>query len=285
VKRKICKILTASSIEESKLMEFSKEIKARSDIIQFIKSHKNEEVFYVCVFPSMKHEDILIKLERKMCLKIGKIKDAKLCSNENNVLYINVFDIRHFKRDQIACILSKKLDILNAFKNVIVICEKKENLNHYNHVVLYGTDRQIEQISKSYLNLFNNFESQNPDMKQSYIENCIHEIEETVNFMIRHKPAVAKLKFLQIIHQIRRSLNLTITADTPDDFFYVLNCFYDLHKKYFECKKLDNDYVNTFIAIDTPYLSEDCIEYMKSDIRFRDLFINELLIGISLRNL
>ena len=109
-------------------------------------------------------------------------------------------------------------------------------------------------------------------MKQSYIENCIDEIEKTVNLMIRHKPDVAQLKFLQILHQIRRSLNITITADTPEYFFYVLDCFYDLHKKYYECKKPDNDYVNTLIAIDTPYLSEDSIEYMKNDIRFRDLF-------------
>ncbi len=73
----------------------------------------------------------------------------------------------------------------------------------------------------------NKFESQNPDMKQSYLENCIDEIERNVDFMIRHKPDIAPLKFLQILHQIRRSLNITITADTPDYFFYVLGCFYD----------------------------------------------------------
>ena len=128
VNNKIKEILTDSLVEESKHIKFNKEIKTRSDIIQFIKSHKNEEVYYVCVFPSMKHEDILIKLERrvKMCLKIGKIKEAKLCSNENNiVVFINDFDIRHFKRDQIVCILFKKFDITYAFKNVIVFCRKK----------------------------------------------------------------------------------------------------------------------------------------------------------------
>jgi hypothetical protein len=123
-------------------------------------------------------------------------------------------------------------------------------------------------------------------MKQSYIENCIAEIEKTVNVMIRRKPDEARLKFLQIIHQIRRSLNITITADTPDDFFYVLCCFYDLHKKYYECRKPDIDYVYTLIAIDTPYLSENSIEYMKNDIRFRALFKTQCFnIGITLRNL
>ena len=124
------------------------------------------------------------------------------------------------------------------------------------------------------MNLLNKFESQNPDMKQSYLENCIDEIERNVDFMIRHKPDIAPLKFLQILHQIRRSLNITITADTPDYFFYVLGCFYDWHKKYYECKIPDTDYVNSLIAIDTPYLSEDCIEYMKIDIRFNNLFKN-----------
>ena len=117
-----------SPIEESEHIKINKEIKTRNDIIQFIQSHKNEEVYYVCVFPSMKHEDILIKLERRVqiYLKIGKIKEAKLCSNENNiVVFINDFDIRHFKRDQIVCILFKKFDITYAFKNVIVFCRKK----------------------------------------------------------------------------------------------------------------------------------------------------------------
>jgi hypothetical protein len=79
--------------------KFNKEIKTRSDVILFLKSQETEEVLYVCVFPSMKHECILIKLERrvKLYLKIGKIKQAKLCSNENNiVVYINDFDIRNF---------------------------------------------------------------------------------------------------------------------------------------------------------------------------------------------
>jgi hypothetical protein len=87
-----------------------------------------------------------------------KLKAAKLCSNEiSNVVLINDFAIRHFKRNQIVCILLQEFDISYAFKNEIVICEKKENLNYYNHVILYRTDRQIEQISKSYLNLLNKF--------------------------------------------------------------------------------------------------------------------------------
>jgi hypothetical protein len=106
-----------------------KSIKTRFNIIQFIKSHKNEEVYYVFVFPSIKHEDLLRKPKRivNLYLKIGKIKASKLCSNKYKFFYlINDFDIRHFKRGQIVCILLKEFDISCAFKNVIVICKKKK---------------------------------------------------------------------------------------------------------------------------------------------------------------
>ena len=67
-----------SPLEESEHIKINKEIKTRCDIIQFIQSQKNEEVYYMCVFPSMQHKDILIKLERRIqiYLKIGKIKEA-----------------------------------------------------------------------------------------------------------------------------------------------------------------------------------------------------------------
>jgi hypothetical protein len=55
-----------------------------------------------------------------------------------------------------------------------------------------------------------------------------------------------------------------------------LVCFFDLHKKYYECKNPDIDYVNTLIVIEMPYLSEDCNKFMKSDKRFRDLFGKEI---------
>ncbi len=43
--------------------------------------------------------------------------------------------------------------------------------------------------------------------------------------MVRHKPNVAQFKFLQILHQIRQSLNITITADSSDDFLMFLVAF------------------------------------------------------------
>ena len=262
IKNKIHNMLIYPEFKLNKIKETRtyEQLTTKKQIIAFITSQEKQNriqlVFYVNVFHTTKQEDILNKLECRvnMFLKLGKIENAKLCFNENNIIvYTDDNSYHHFKRDKIVNILIKKLDIRFIYNKALVIIEARENQTFYNHVLIFAENNQIEDISQLYDSIMNKLNSQNDSQRIAYIETCIGEIEVTIENMIMNKPYDSKLAFLQILHQIRRTLNLVIGDSSRDYFYHILVDFYKLHEKYFLKNKPDHDYVNALIATDTPH--------------------------------
>jgi hypothetical protein len=183
---------------------------------QYLNSHFNVELFYVCVFPTTVVENYVAKLENKVRFFVSchKIQTAKLCYDENNILiYLNDDDLRYKKREEIDKISLCEYDLSSCFKKVIAISQKRNNNNLYVHVMLFGYDNQINTFCNFYSELLTDSEFNSNKINVAFCEKELENIDLAVTRMLSKKPYTSVVDFSKTINQIRKMLNVTVLND------------------------------------------------------------------------